>query len=287
MWSVDYSEGTKMWFAQIPLKLGWAHSIYRMRGMTLDHIEVDMRDLYGPGKVYDVLSKVRTLSSVHFISINYSTIKANSDCVVFYGNGLVEWNAAFEKWKGRKSKRISDAAGVAKIQTFNPSDNIPKSAFNMGSLSNICGYPIDGGNKKQPNHPKQSAASKCGQPASSRSQYDDDDDDDDNNENDGDNHDHDHEEDDHDHEEDEQCKINAKQQKREQNSGDGDDDDDGDDNPQAVTLSIHGKKRRTSETSESNGETPTSVKTPETPETAKEIPRPPKSSRYASDDFDF
>ena len=108
-----------------------------MRGMTFDHIEVDMRDLFGPSRVYDVLSKVRTLTGIHFLSINYSTIKANADCVLFYQNGQSEWNSCFEKWKGKKGKQLSD---VPSTNTFIPSDHIPKSAFNMDGLSSICGY---------------------------------------------------------------------------------------------------------------------------------------------------
>ena len=254
MWSLDYSQETKMWYAQIPLKLGWAHSIYRMRGMTMDHIEVDMRDLYGPGQVYDVLSKVRTLSSIFFISVHYSTIKANPECVVFYETGLFEWDAGFEKWKGRKEKAgLPSAPSNTGKQTFAQSDNIPKSAFSMDSLSGVCGFRPS---QKQEKHRDLTKPTIQGQKSASAfvendDQYDDDDDDDDR------------------HDDASEERI---QPKRKQNSShlriaefgddDADDDDDTDEHDDKE------KRHRISETSDSNGGvSSTTTRTPLTPHT--------------------
>ena len=152
MWSLDYSEGTKLWFAQIPLKLGWAYNINRMRGMTFSRVEVNTKDMCETGKVYDVLSKVRTISGLAFTQLNWSANKANPSCVTFYQNGSIEWDAAFMKWK--KQKKISTKNKVVKSTS---QDIVPKAAFNMDNLQNIRGASLQSTmshNKTQKSHEK-------------------------------------------------------------------------------------------------------------------------------------
>lgn len=129
MWTVDYTEGTKMWYAQIPLKLGWAYSLHRMRGMTFGRIEVNMKDMFDYGQVYDVLSKVKTLSGINFTNISWSAIKAHPQCVEFYDTNQQEWKDWFEKWK--KQGKKCDIVG------FSVAEHIPKAAFHMDPLSGI------------------------------------------------------------------------------------------------------------------------------------------------------
>lgn len=131
MWTVDYSEGTKMWYAQIPLKLGWAYSIHRMRCMTFDRVEINMRDMFDYGQVYDVLSKIKTLKGINFTNINWSSIKAHPLCVEFYDSQHDTWVDGFNKWK-KQGK-------TCEIVKFLAEEHIPKAAFHMDKLNNIRG----------------------------------------------------------------------------------------------------------------------------------------------------
>lgn len=130
MWTVNYTDMTKLWYAQIPLRLGWAFNLHRMRGMTLDRVEVNMRDMFGYGQVYDVLSKVRSLDGINFTCVSWSAIKAHPACVEFYDDHQTEWENEFRKWS---PKNEEDTKPVP----FNVHDNIPKTAFHLGSGNNI------------------------------------------------------------------------------------------------------------------------------------------------------
>lgn len=131
MWTVDYSEGTKMWYAQIPLKLGWAFSIHRMRGMTFDRVEINMRDMFDYGQVYDVFSKIKTLKGINFTNINWSSIKAHPLCVEFYDSQHDAWEDGFAKWK-KQGK-------TCEVVQFSAEEHIPKAALHMDKLDNIRG----------------------------------------------------------------------------------------------------------------------------------------------------
>jgi ABC-type oligopeptide transport system ATPase subunit len=129
MWSVDYSEGTKLWYSQIPLKLGWAYSIHRLRGMVFDRVELSMKDMFEFGQVYDVLSKLKSLSGINFTTISWSAIKAHPLSVEYYEKNMETWTDEFLKWK-RSGKPVE-------YTNYSAKDNIPQTAFHMDALSNL------------------------------------------------------------------------------------------------------------------------------------------------------
>lgn len=133
MWTVNYTETTRMWFSQIPLRLGWAHSLKRLRGLTLSHVEVRMRDMFGYGEVYDVLSKVRTLQGVRFVDIGWSAIKAHPLCVAFYEDHQEAWQQAYVDWLQKEHKKQGDAA------PYVAEDHIPRAAKGMDRLEHLRG----------------------------------------------------------------------------------------------------------------------------------------------------
>jgi len=75
---------------QIPLKLGYAFSIHKSQGCSLDYVRVDLSNLFDYGMAYVALSRVRNLEGLSIGgTIDWKNIKANPDAVAFY-NSLIE-----------------------------------------------------------------------------------------------------------------------------------------------------------------------------------------------------
>ena len=64
-----------------PLSLGWAVTIHKVQGMTVDEIVVDMSEnkgKYKMGQAYVALSQVRTYEKLHIINYNQHQIRISS-----------------------------------------------------------------------------------------------------------------------------------------------------------------------------------------------------------------
>ena len=67
----DGNEPITVEVKQIPLILGWATTVHRAQGMTLDCVEVDLGpNVFSPGMGYVALSRVRTLESLSFLNFH-------------------------------------------------------------------------------------------------------------------------------------------------------------------------------------------------------------------------
>ncbi len=51
-------------FNQIPLMLGWAVTIHKSQGLTLNSVAIDADDAWAPGQIYVALSRARTLDGI-------------------------------------------------------------------------------------------------------------------------------------------------------------------------------------------------------------------------------
>lgn len=72
-------------YSQIPLILGWAITIHKSQGMTLDLVITDLSNLFDYGQGYVTLSRVKNLNSLYITNINFSKIKCNPKVIEFYG----------------------------------------------------------------------------------------------------------------------------------------------------------------------------------------------------------
>lgn len=52
-------------FEQIPLKLGWAITIHKSQGMTLDSVVIEANESFASGQVYVALSRCKTLDGIY------------------------------------------------------------------------------------------------------------------------------------------------------------------------------------------------------------------------------
>lgn len=56
--------------------LGWALSVHKCQGMTLDRVETNLSKAFGHGMVYVALSRVKSLQGLRLIGFDPSKIKA-------------------------------------------------------------------------------------------------------------------------------------------------------------------------------------------------------------------
>ena len=68
---------------QLPLRLGWAITIHKSQGMSLDAAVIDLRKCFTPGMGYVALSRVRSLEGVYLTGINRMAMQLHPEIVGF------------------------------------------------------------------------------------------------------------------------------------------------------------------------------------------------------------
>lgn len=68
---------------QIPLILGWAITVHRCQGMTLDLAEMDLAQVFEYGQAYVALSRMRSLEGLSLSSFNQKCIRAHPRALEF------------------------------------------------------------------------------------------------------------------------------------------------------------------------------------------------------------
>lgn len=72
--------------SQIPLMLGWAITIHKSQGMTLDLVITDLSNVFDYGQAYVTLSRVKNLASLFITDINFQKIRCNPKVLEFYSS---------------------------------------------------------------------------------------------------------------------------------------------------------------------------------------------------------
>jgi ATP-dependent DNA helicase PIF1 len=79
--------------SQYPLNLGYATTIHKSQGATLDKIWCDLSQLWEPGQAYVALSRLRDSNGLNLIKWSSKSIKADPEVIRFYGG---EMDAEFD-----------------------------------------------------------------------------------------------------------------------------------------------------------------------------------------------
>ena len=86
IWELEENDTKLGTVEQLPLKPGYAFSIHKSQGATLDLVQVDLEEVFQPGMGYVALSRVKDLESLSIIGINWSRVNAHPKATKFYKN---------------------------------------------------------------------------------------------------------------------------------------------------------------------------------------------------------
>lgn len=84
VWEVEENDIHMFDAHQIPLKIGYALTIHRSQGCSLDLVQIDLSKIFEYGQAYVALSRVKYLQGLSIISIDYNNILAHPDAVKYY-----------------------------------------------------------------------------------------------------------------------------------------------------------------------------------------------------------
>ena len=87
---VDGDQRVQAIMTHFPVRLGWALTIHKSQGLTLDNVEIDLSNGFACGQAYVALSRMRSLEGLSLtIPIDPSIVKAEPRLVEFYDKARV------------------------------------------------------------------------------------------------------------------------------------------------------------------------------------------------------
>jgi ATP-dependent DNA helicase PIF1 len=82
-WTMVENGRERAEIVQLPLRLGWAITVHKSQGLSLDAAVIDLRKSFTPGMGYVALSRVRSLGSIYLTGINKMALQLQPEIVTF------------------------------------------------------------------------------------------------------------------------------------------------------------------------------------------------------------
>jgi hypothetical protein len=82
-WAMVENGHERATVVQLPLRLGWAITIHKSQGMSLDAAVIDLRKCFTPGMGYVALSRVRSLDGIYLTGINKMALRLHPEIEAF------------------------------------------------------------------------------------------------------------------------------------------------------------------------------------------------------------
>jgi len=83
-WEIEIDGRVQGYFEQIPLKLGYATSIHKSQGSTLDYVELDLKNIFELSQAYVGLSRVTSLEGLSITGLDLHKFKVSIKALDFY-----------------------------------------------------------------------------------------------------------------------------------------------------------------------------------------------------------
>jgi ATP-dependent DNA helicase PIF1 len=85
-WDIEELDEKVATIYQIPLKLAYACTVHSSQGLSLDCVEINMKNFFEYGQVYVALSRVRSLKGLKLKNFDEKLIKVHPTAFKFYSN---------------------------------------------------------------------------------------------------------------------------------------------------------------------------------------------------------
>lgn len=71
-------------FTQVPLRLAYAMTVHKAQGMSISHLEVDLRGTFQAGQAYTALSRATDLEHLRVVNFRRTCVRADPAVLAFY-----------------------------------------------------------------------------------------------------------------------------------------------------------------------------------------------------------
>ncbi len=73
---------------QLPLALGWAISVHKSQGMSLDRVDMSLRNVFECGQMYVALSRARSLEGLALRNVDWTKLRAHPRVLAWHERAM-------------------------------------------------------------------------------------------------------------------------------------------------------------------------------------------------------